>query len=53
MSAEYNKLKTVKMTIANTKSVDRVAKRKTKTLRIPVSRTVIANQAIEIGIKHL
>lgn len=53
MSAVHNKLKTVKMTPANTQAVDRVAKRKTKTLRIPVSRTVVANQAIEIGIKHL
>ncbi len=53
MSRPHDKLKTVKLTPANTAKVDRVARRKTKILRIPISRAAVANQAIEIGIKHI
>lgn len=53
MSKSHDKRAMVKLSPNNHVAVDRIAKRKTKILRIPVSRTVVANQAIEIGIKHL
>jgi len=53
MSKSHDARAMVKLTPQNQSAVDRVAAAKTKRHRIFVSRTTMANQAIEIGIKHI
>lgn len=53
MSATHDQHKMVKLTPANCRAVDGKARRKSKKFRIKVSRASVANEAIEIGIKHV
>lgn len=53
MSKSHDARAMVKLTPENQSAVDRVAAKKKKAFRITVSRAHVANQAIEIGIKHI
>ncbi len=53
MSLSHNRRAMIKLTPKNELAVDGIAAKKTKAYRIKVSRAAVANEAIEIGIKHI